>query len=122
MKMKLPAGTQGYIVLAGLGIVGVLVAYWIVKRTVSDAATAVADVNKGTPYDGTGVVGTLGHGFDAASGGTLSGIGSWIGGKLYDLTHNDPSAEAPAPELITRKQAVSDGFWSNITDLFTPTP
>lgn len=38
-------------------------------------------------YQGAGILGTLGAGFDRLSGGTLSRFGQWSGGMLYDLTH-----------------------------------
>ncbi len=50
--------------------------------------------NKGTPYEGTGAVGTLGNVADQLSGGVLSATGSAIGTTLYDWTHSDESVTA----------------------------
>ena len=111
-----------FLILAAAG--AFIAVAWFLKKQVKDAASAVANINEGTPYANTGVVGTVGHGFDAASGGLLSDAGSWIGGKLYDWTHDDYDPNAPTTsqgvDLQTRKQAVSDGFWSGFTDFFTP--
>jgi hypothetical protein len=78
----------------GVSIVGV-VAYFLLRKAAHDttqaigtgakkAADAVANINEGTPYEGAGVVGTLGHAADAVSGGNLSKWGEWLGGKLDD--------------------------------------
>lgn len=50
---------------------------------------SLTDFNKGTPYEGTGAVGTLGNVADQLSGGALSSAGSAIGIALFDLTHSD---------------------------------
>jgi hypothetical protein len=73
--MKAPAALQSKEgQLLALGIVGALVLYWLVKK--------LTDFNKGTPYAGTGAVGTLGNVTDQLSGGTLSAFGQWIGDNL----------------------------------------
>jgi hypothetical protein len=119
--MKIGNDAKGIALLVGVGALAFVGLWWFLRKQATDAASAVAKVNDGTPYANTGVVGTVGHGFDAASGGTLSDIGSWIGGKLADLTmdNGDPNKAEPV-DLVTRKQAVSDGFWSGIQDFFTP--
>lgn len=54
---------------------------------VGAAADAISRVNEGTPYEGTGIVGTIGNATNQASGGVLAEIGGWIGRTIYDLTH-----------------------------------
>lgn len=73
------------------------VVYLLGRQTVKDvgraagaAASAVANINEGTPYDGAGVVGTLGNAANALSGGLLARLGGWIGRGLYDVTHKEP--------------------------------
>lgn len=83
--MKIPAEIQKpLMVAAGVGA-GVLVLAWLAKR----GASAVLDVNAGTPYAGAGIVGTLGNGVDALSGRTLSSAGSSLGTWFFDATHPD---------------------------------
>lgn len=48
-----------------------------------------------TAYQGAGVLGTLGAGANAASGGMFASLGQWVGGKVYDLTHDTPSNVTP---------------------------
>ncbi len=124
--LKLSGNAQQLAILIGAGAVAFIAITWFLRKQVTDAASAVANVNEGTPYAGTGVVGTVGHGFDTVSGGLLSDVGSWIGGKVYDWTHDEYDPNAPVTsngtQLQTRKQAVSDGFWGGFTDFFTPSP
>jgi len=103
---------------AGWAVVG-LVAYLIYRAVSADVkklASAGADVVGGTlsgnnaitqgardwngnpvdAYQGHGVLGTLGAGANAVSGGAFSSIGDWIGGKIADLTQSyDPNAVPP---------------------------
>lgn len=90
--MKINSGT-GWALAIGVG--GLVV--YLLWNKVAAAGKAVANVNKGTPYAGAGVVGTVGNLTNQVSGGTLASLGDWIGGSLYDLTHSayDPNA-APA--------------------------
>jgi hypothetical protein len=46
-----------------------------------------AGINKGTPYEGSGVVGTAANLANQASGGALAATGSWIGRTLYDFVN-----------------------------------
>jgi hypothetical protein len=82
-----------------IAVAGVIAALYFLgsaaKKAVTDAAAAVGNVNKGTPYEGAGIVGTLGHATDAVTGNALSDFGSWLGGKAYDLTHPAPAATPP---------------------------
>jgi len=97
-------------------VIGIGAAYWLFSKlgdavgagisSVKDASAAAADavmnVNAGTPYEGHGGVGTLGHAFDAASGavlgtddqgaGPLQQLGNWIGDTIYDWSHPGDSA------------------------------
>jgi hypothetical protein len=89
-----------------IAVAGVLAALWFfgsaAKKAVADAAAAVGNVNEGTPYEGSGIIGTLGHATDAATGNALSDFGSWLGGKAYDLTHPSPAT----PPFVSRAIAV----------------
>lgn len=84
----------GLAVAAVVGAVVLYMAYKAVTGIASKAASTAGGVltgnnalTAGTPYAGAGVAGTLGAGANAVSGGTLSDIGTWLGGKIYDLTH-----------------------------------
>jgi hypothetical protein len=70
-------------------------AYFIVRQTVGAALDGAGGlisgnnpITEGTPYEGGGVVGTVGAATDKASGGLLSTIGGWIGGKIADATED----------------------------------
>lgn len=91
--LALPKGPQAWLLLVGVAGVGI----YLIYRSVKGAATAVSNINQGTPYQGAGVVGTLGNLTNQASGGTLATLGSWLGGKLYSAINGeyDPNA-APA--------------------------
>lgn len=56
------------------------------------AVRGILDINKGTPYQGAGPVGTAANIMNQVSGGTLAAAGSWLGTKLYDWTHSGGSA------------------------------
>jgi len=68
---------------------GAILVYFLFKEQAKAAASAVVNVNQGTPYEGTGVIGTLGNATDALSGRQLSRFGSYLGGLVYDLTHRE---------------------------------
>ena len=64
--------------------------------TGDNALTQNATDASGAPvsaYQGAGIVGTVGAATNAASGGTLASIGSWIGITTYDLFHPAPAAD-----------------------------
>jgi hypothetical protein len=90
--MKINTGT-GWALAIGAG--GLVV--YLLWNKVAAAGKAALNVNKGTPYAGAGVVGTLGNVTNQVSGGVLSSLGDWIGGKAYDWTHSayDPNASTP---------------------------
>lgn len=77
--------------LAVGAVIVIGVVYFLGRKTVKDTRDYVADtvssINEGTPYEGTGVVGTLGHGVNVLTGNWLDDFGSWIGGSIYDMTH-----------------------------------
>lgn len=90
--MKIPAGAgQGVGIAIAIGA-GVLAVWWLANRGTKAAAAAVdsiKNVNQGTPYEGGGVVGTIGHATDAISGGFFSDLGSKIGLWWYDVVNDD---------------------------------
>jgi hypothetical protein len=107
--MKFPSplpGAQSDAVLLGVAAVVFVGLVLFLKKQAGDALKAAADVNKGTAYEGAGVVGTLGNVTNQVSGGLLGNIGSWLGGAIFDATHSDPN-------LQTSKQAVGDNFFSD---------
>jgi len=75
-------------------------------KAVAEVAAGVVTgdnaVTRGTVYEGAGIVATPAAIANAASGGTLEKFGSWIGGTIYDLTHDeyDPNA---TPSSASRK-------------------
>lgn len=99
------------IAIAVAGIAGVIILLGKqATAAVKAGASAVANVNKGTSYEGAGVVGTLGNATNQLSGGFLERIGSGIGGALADLkdaaTRRTKTAPAPtgfAPRSVAVK-------------------
>lgn len=109
--MKIPPNAI-VIGVGALALVGVLIFF---RKQAAAAVQAVADVNKGTAYEGTGVVGTLGNAANQASGGLFESIGSWLGNTVYDVTHPNDGVD-----LQTTKQATQDNFYTSITRIFSP--
>jgi hypothetical protein len=122
--MKIPAlsgSGEGYAVLLGVGAIVFVGLFLFLKKQAADAAAAIADVNKGTPYAGTGAVGTLGNAADQLSGGWLSDQGSQLGSWLYDVLNPNAGASATATTVLqTRKQAVADNYWDDASAALTP--
>lgn len=98
---------QFAVAVAGLALTAAGLFLFLKKQaadTVKGAAGVVGGtvsgnnaITRGTVYEGKGVFGTLGAATNSASGGGLETLGSWIGGKLYDLTHSDEDVTAPVP-------------------------
>jgi len=89
--------------------VGYFVAKTVFKFAAAQAGGVVSGRNaitEGTPYAGAGIVATPAAIADAASGGILSSLGGWIGGKVYDLTHEEYD---PNTGLQTGAKTVQDG-------------
>jgi hypothetical protein len=90
-----------YIAIGGAAIGAVVFIVWYGKKQVAQAADLVGSVASGnnavtrnqvdasgekvTAYEGAGILGTLGAAFNSVSGGTLASLGSWLGGKTYDI-------------------------------------
>lgn len=64
---------------------GVVFVGFLLRNQAAAAVEAVANVNEGTPFEGAGVVGTLGNAANTASGGLLADIGSGIGLFFSDI-------------------------------------
>lgn len=88
--------TKAGMIGAGVLVAG-LVVYFFGRKTIAGAVDAVSNVNAGTPYEGGGLLGTLGNITNRASGGFLERFGSWLGGSIYDVVHKhtlDPNQRA----------------------------
>lgn len=94
---KLAADPVKLALAAGIALV---VVYLVGRQAIKETVGAVGDfaggvisgnnvVTRGTAFEGTGVVGTLAAGVNAASGGLLEKAGSSIGGWLFDLLNED---------------------------------
>lgn len=66
-------------------IIAAVVAGIAVVDKATRTVEAVADINQGTPFENTGVIGTLGNVTNQASGGLFARIGSAIGGAAADI-------------------------------------
>jgi hypothetical protein len=118
--MKLPtigANKDGAIFLVTVAVLAVGLVYFL-RKQIADAADLAGGlvsgdnaITRGTVYQGTGVAGTLGAAANSASGGALESVGDWIGGKIFDWTHDEYDPNAPVV-LQTRKQAVTGEFYN----------
>jgi hypothetical protein len=93
-------------VVAGVG-------YFLVKTVLKQVGAQAGGlvsgnnaITDGTRYAGSGIVATPAAIADAASGGTLSALGGWLGSKVYDWTHDEYD---PNSGLQTGAKTVSDG-------------
>lgn len=99
--MKLPSlKPQTVAILAGAGVVLYLALRFgsAAKQAAADAAQVggglltgeniITGTARTDAYHGAGVLGTLGAAADQMSGGTLSKLGEWLGGKAADWTGN----------------------------------
>lgn len=111
------------VAIAIAGVAGLVIYFGKqAKEAVVAGVKAVGEVNKGTPYEGAGVVGTLGNVTNQVSGGFFERIGSSIGGALADLKDaaTRRTETAPAPITFTPRSAeVSSGskFYADLLGL-----
>lgn len=99
------------LIYAGIGLAAVAVIYYVGSKAV-DAAAGIASGNnsltqnqtdlsgeKTTAYEGKGVIGTLGAGFNTLSGGTLASLGETLGSWAFDAfgpkVYLNPDAKGP---------------------------
>lgn len=108
----------GYVILIGAGVGAAYLLYHLVKgiggdvkaaagQAISGATEAVGGIATGrntvtadTPYEGEGLLGTLGASFDALSGNHLSQFGSWLSDTLFSSDY-DPNAESSSIQSAT---------------------
>ncbi len=69
---------------AGAAAVGAAAA-----ETIAGVATGDNAVTRGTPYEGTGIFGTLGAATNATLGGVPQSIGESLGSLAYRIFHGD---------------------------------
>lgn len=67
-----------------IGVVGLAGAAYAIYRLID----GLLNPNRGTAFEGTGPIGTLGNVVDKTLGGAPSAVGGAIGRKLYDLIHS----------------------------------
>jgi hypothetical protein len=101
-------------VMLGIGAVAIVALFLFFKKQAAAAVTAVSNVNQGTPYQGYGAVGTLGHAADTLSGGSLSALGSTIGGKLYDWFGGGPSTPGTVPTDANSPPIAPTTLWNPV--------
>lgn len=110
MSIKVPAlnAPEGLALLVGVGVIGFIVLTLFLKKQAAAAIDGINHFNDGTPYAGTGIVGSLGNVTNQLSGGVLADAGENLGGWLYSIFGQDYNPNASDPNLQTRKQAVTD--------------
>lgn len=83
--------------IVGGVLIGGLTLLWLAGRKAVGAAvetgagivTGDNAVTKGTPYEGAGILGTLGAVANEASGGVLQSWGEKLGAYTYEMLHPD---------------------------------
>ena len=84
-------------ILIASGVIVVL--GFLARKQLGVVGAAIANPNEGTPFEDTGIVGTLGNITDQASGGIFGRIGSAIGvffsGPLFDKRTIDDLTSGP---------------------------
>lgn len=73
--------------LAAVLVIGFV--YFLLRKSISDTADAIGNVNKGTPFEGFGPVGTVGNITNRISGGTLAAAGERIARYFFPVS--DPT-------------------------------
>ncbi|MGH7168695.1 MAG: hypothetical protein ACRELG_00260 [Gemmataceae bacterium] len=91
--LKMPKLGGNDATMLALGIVALVVVYYIGKQLLTGAANVVGGVatgnnaiTAGTPYAGAGVLGTLGAATNDVSGGVLGNIGGWLGDEAANVS------------------------------------
>lgn len=108
-----------------LGIAVVVgVVYFVGRKVVTDVASTGADivsgnnaVTRGTPYEGAGILGTLGSATNTALGGVPQSIGEKIGDWLFDLTHKDYDPNeglTTGARIVKQGAANTDALWGSV--------
>lgn len=82
-------GPIGVAIAIAIGFGAIYFLLGKVGEVAGAAVDAVKNVNEGTDYEGAGAVGTLGNAANQLSGGVLADFGSWLGGKVFDMTHDE---------------------------------
>lgn len=99
MKTQTATLIAGGAVLLAIG--GVVVFYGRLK-----------DINKGTPYEGSGAVGTVGNITNQVLGGIPQKLGEALGSGLYEAFHDDDAGD-DVYHIVTfpdgEKHAISSG-------------
>lgn len=83
--------SQPPVQLAFAAILVIGFVYILTRKTVSDIFSGVSDVNKGTPFEGSGVVGTIGNATNTVLGGAPAAVGEKISRFFFpmdDATEN----------------------------------
>jgi hypothetical protein len=86
--------TKSAMIAVGI-LAGAAVVYYAGRKFIKGALDAPDDFNRGTAYDSdeSGPVGTAvrtaANAANQLSGGYLEQFGGWLGGWIYDLTHEE---------------------------------
>jgi len=114
----------------GAGLIIGLV-YFLGRKTITDAASGVGGIltgnnaiTKDTPYENTGVVGTVAAAANKVSGGALQSIGEALGGWLYDATHADydPNKGLQSDgDVLNEGAKNTDSLWGRIGNVILRT-
>lgn len=69
------------LIWGGIIVGGIAVAMYLLNK--------LTNINKGTPFEDTGAVGTLGNVTNQVLGGVPQAVGEKLSETLFDLTHDD---------------------------------
>lgn len=79
--MKLNAQQKTFLIWGGIGLAVLAVGSWLVSK--------LTDFNKGTAFENTGAIGTLGNATNQVLGGVPAAVGTTLSETLFNLTHDD---------------------------------
>jgi len=116
-----------YVIIGAVALVVGYLAYKFVISELGKLQKGTSNVAKGNTnllgddisddaYKGKGVVGSVADTANTLSGGSLSDIGSAIGGWLYDVTHKDPMGQTKPKELVGSANTLSQSWGDNFFD------
>jgi hypothetical protein len=108
-----------------LGIAVVIgVVYYVGRKVVTDVASTGASIvsgdnaiTRGTPYQGAGILGTLGSAANTALGGVPQSVGERLGDWLFELTHKDYDPNeglTTGARIVKQGAANTQALWGSI--------
>lgn len=107
--MKVTAAQKSALIWGVIGVGALVVVYVVYK--------ALTDFNKGTPFEGTGAVGTLGNITNQVLGGAPQAVGESLSETLFNWTFGDDVSAALSDTLTFTFQSTGKAGAVNASDV-----